>query len=101
MSDPWIFYENKEKEINDQHSDLILLCRNSLENLWIITAKLVFDLGSNLLDIDPNQHYILLYYHRNMTYLISAFKLTQQGLFNPARAVTRSVYENILRSHLF
>ncbi|MBA7470693.1 hypothetical protein ES707_05980 [subsurface metagenome] len=80
------------------------VCEAVLENLWLIFEKLKVEikkLGDKGGELPPVQQFNSIFFLRNIPYLISAFMLSEQGLVNPSRNIQRTIYEQILRSHLF
>lgn len=102
---PWEFYEQKAKNIEKEYPDTLTNTQNIIENLWNIHNKMNVDITSHAIqdpnELDPENQFVLVYFVRNIYYLISAYMLSSKGLVNPARNITRTVYEQILRSILF
>jgi len=101
----WDFYEQKAKDIENEYPDILTSTRIIIENLWNIHNKMNVDINKHAIqnpkEFDPEKQFVLVYFIRNIYYLISAYILSSKGLINPARNVTRTVYEQILRSILF
>jgi len=97
----WDFYKNKKQRIAEAFPDLLQQCEIVLENMWITMNTLFETLTNEGKILSPVQKFNLIFFQRNIAYLISAYMLAEQGLINPARNVTRTIYEQILRSHLF
>lgn len=101
----WEFYEEKARNIEDEYPDTLTNTQNIIENLWNIHNKINIDITSHAIqdpnELDPENQFVLAYFIRNIYYLISAYILSSKGLVNPARNITRTVYEQILRSILF
>lgn len=97
----WDFYSKKKQRISEAFPDLLQQCETVLENLWIILDTLIEILTKEGKPLSPVEKFNLIFFQRNVSYLISAHILAEQGLVNPARNVTRTIYEQILRSHLF
>ena len=97
----WDYYSKKKQRIAEAFPDILQQCETVLENLWLIMFALVETLKKEGKRLSPVQTFNLIFFQRNIAYLISAYKLAEQGLVNPTRNVTRTIYEQILRSHLF
>ena len=101
----WEFYEKKAKDIEIEYPDTLTNTQIIIENLWNIHDKMNVDMEKQAIqnpkELDPEKQFVLVYFIRNIYYLISAYVLSSKGLINPARNVTRTVYEQILRSIFF
>ena len=63
MDNPWGFYDLKQKKVHEKHPNLLLLCSMSLENLWLITAKLMYDVKKKKEKLEQSQVILLYYFH--------------------------------------
>ncbi len=97
----WDYYEKRKEEIHNKYPDLCNQCINIIENLWLIEHGMNKKIKLLTEEFPPVKTFNLTFFYRNMSYVISAYKLAEQGLVNPARNVTRTIYEQILRSILF
>jgi len=97
----WDYYTEKKQRIAKSLPDLLQQCETVLENIWVILGTLIETLLKEGKPLSSVEKFNLIFFQRNVAYLISAHMLAEQGLVNPARNVTRTIYEHILRSHLF
>lgn len=99
--DVWEHYQKRREKIHKKYPDLCNQCKNTIENLWLIVIGIHIKLKEHGKKLPPEKSFNLTFFYRNTSYLISAYKLAEEGLVNPARNILRTVYEQILRSILF
>lgn len=101
MTNVWQHYLKRKETIHKKYPDICNQCESVIENLWLILGGLNKKFLTISKELSIEKQFILSFIFRNICYIISAYKLTEEGLVNPARNIIRTIYEQILRSILF
>ncbi len=80
----WDYYSKKKQRIAEAFPDILQQCETVLENLWLIMFALVETLKKEGKRLSPVQTFNLIFFQRNIAYLISAYKLAEQGRYDEA-----------------
>jgi hypothetical protein len=100
----WEFYDDLRDKVTEENIEAISNCEIVFEEIWDLFNQIIDEINLETQQyglLEADEQFVYLYFIRNVAYLLSSYKLHSQGLMNPARNLQRTVYEQILRSHLF
>lgn len=96
----WDLLEKKKDISKNSVADYMNICEIILNNMWLLNDRIYKEIGVDA-PLDPYKRFILVFYWRNLLYLLSAYLLAIRNLCSASRDIQRTVLETIVRGYLY
>jgi hypothetical protein len=96
----WDLLEKKKDLSKNSVADYMNICEIILDNMWLLNDRIHKEIGIDV-PLDPSKRVILVFYWRNLLYLVSAYLLAIRNLCSASRNIQRTILETIVRGYLY